>query len=306
MLRHARGWSVAAGLLLATGIARPALADTTFVFGFVTAVPSGTLVSGARVDAVGVVDFFGRPVFDSTQENGIYSLFSVPTGEQLLRVTGNCLDTTDAPVTVPPGGVRQDLPVVNRSLPDVGDCLPFAHTPLFFPAFWEQQVLHHRATLSNGKPFSVSLPFAVKFDGKSYRRVWVTSNGWISFNKSVAPCNQLSPASAPAAAIFALAQCGETKEVKYEVIGQKPQRVMVLRWTNLVTPDTAAPSDVAVRFFEDHPADIGVSYVSLGGPTTDGSNAFIGFSTRSGDVFTLGNHEAVVQNETSLIFRPGL
>jgi hypothetical protein len=35
---------VAAGLLLAMGIAGPALAQTTFVFGFVTAVPSGTLV----------------------------------------------------------------------------------------------------------------------------------------------------------------------------------------------------------------------------------------------------------------------
>jgi hypothetical protein len=93
--------------------------------------------------------------------------------------------------------------------------------------------------------------------------------------------------------------------VKYEVIGQKPQRVMVLRWTNLVTADTAEPSYVAIRFFEDHPASIGVSYVSLGGPK-DGSNRFIGFATRSGAVFTLGDDEAVVQNESSLIFRTGL
>jgi len=89
------------------------------------------------------------------------------------------------------------------------------------------------------------------------------------------------------------------------VIGQKPQRVMVIRWKSLVTPDTAETSDVAIRFFETHPADIGVSYVGLGGPG-DGSNAFIGFSTKSGGVFTLGNHEAVVQNQSSLIFRAGL
>jgi len=38
----------------------------------------------------------------------------------------------------------------------------------------------------------------------------------------------------------------------------------------------------------------------------DGSNAFIGFSSRSGAVFTLGDHEAVVQDESSLIFRSGL
>ena len=75
---------------------------------------------------------------------------------------------------------------------------------------------------------------------------------------------------------------------------------------SLVTPDTTDRSDVAIRFFEDHPADIGVSYVRLGGPTPDGSSAFIGFSTRSGNIFTLGNHEAVVQNGSSLIFRPGL
>ncbi len=309
MFRHARAGSVAAGLLLAMGIAGPARAEITFVFGTVSAAPSGSPVSGARVEAVGVVDFFGNPVVDVTESfpgGAFYFLFSVPSGEQLLRVTGNCLDTTDVPVTVPPDGLRQDISVVNRSLLGVGDCLPFSHTPLFFSTFWTQQPFNHRATLANGKPFSVSLPFAVKFDGKSYRRVWVTSNGWISFNKPVAPCNQLSPASAPAASVFALAQCGETKEVKYQVVGQKPQRVMVLRWTNLVTPDTAEPSDVAIRFFEDHPADIGVSYVNLGGPTKDGSNGFIGFSTKSGDVFTLGNHEAVVQNESSLIFRTGL
>jgi hypothetical protein len=306
MFRNAWRGSAAAGLLLATGVAGPALAQTTFVFGKVSAVPSGTHVSGARVEAVGVLDFFGNPVFDITQEDPIgYSLFDVPTGEQVLRVSGNCLDTTDDPVTVPPEGLEHDIPVVNRSLPGVGDCLPFAHTPLFFPTFWEQQVLNHRATLSDGKPFSVSLPFAVKFDGTSYRRVWVTSNGWIGFNKPLAPCSQLDPASAPAASVFALAQCGETNEVKYEVIGQKPQRVMVIRWKNLVTPDTTEPSDVAIRFFENHSADIGVSYVGLGGPK-DGSNAFIGFSRKSGGVFTLGNHEAVVQNGTSLIFRPGL
>ena len=73
----------------------------------------------------------------------------------------------------------------------------------------------------------------------------------------------------------------------------------------LVTADTTEPSDVAIRFFEDHPTDISVSYIHLGGPK-DGSNAFIGFSTKSGNVFTLGNHEAAVQNESSLIFRPGL
>jgi hypothetical protein len=306
MLRHTRAGLVAAGFLLVVGTTGTALAQSTFVFGFVNAVPSGTHVSGALVQAVGLVDFLGRPVFDVTEEPPLgYSLFSVPPGEQLLRVSGNCLETTDDPITVPPQGLQHDIPVVNRSLPGIGDCIPFAHTPLFFSTFWEQQVLNHRATLANGKPFSLSLPFAVKFGGTSYRRIWVTSNGWISFNKPLAPCTQLEPASAPAASIFALAQCGETREVKYEVIGQKPQRVMVIRWKNLVTPDTAEPSDVAIRFFENHPTDIGVSYVGLAGPQ-DGSNGFIGFSTKSGGVFTLGNHEAVVQNESSLIFRPGL
>jgi len=296
----------AAGFVLAMGVVGPALADESSIFGRVIAEPSGTPVSGARVDAVGVVDFAGRPVFDITRDAiFFYFLFPVPSGDQLLRVSGNCLETTDVPVTVPPDGLDQDLSVVNRSLAGVGDCLPIAHTPLFFDTFWEQQVLNHRATLADGKPFSVSLPFAVKFDGKTYRRVWVTSNGWISFNKPVAPCNQLNPASAPAASVFALAQCGETREVKYEVFGQKPQRVMVIRWKSLVTADTADPSDVAIRFFEDHPASIGVSYVGLGGPQ-DGSNGFIGFSTKPGDVFTLGNHESVVQNESSLIFRTGL
>jgi hypothetical protein len=80
---------------------------------------------------------------------------------------------------------------------------------------------------------------------------------------------------------------------------------MILRWKNLMTADTPEPSDVAIRFFENHPADIGVSCIDLGGPK-DGSNAFIGFSTKSGNVFTLGDQEAVVQNETSSIFRAGL
>ena len=220
-------------------------------------------------------------------------------------MSGNCLDTTDDPITVPSEGLQHDISVVNRSVAGVGDCLPFAHTPLFNSVFWTGMPLNHRATLSDGKPFSISLPFAVQFDGKSYRRIWVTSNGWASFNKPVASCNQLSPANAPAASIFALAQCGETKEVKYEIIGQKPERIMVIRWTSLVTPDTTETSDVALRFFETHPADVGVSYVGLGGPK-DGSNGFIGFSNRAGGVFTLGNHEAVVQDQSSLIFRAGL
>ena len=307
MFKHSRAGLLVAGLLLAVGSARPALAVNTFVFGVVSATPSGTLLSGARVDAVGVVDFFGRPVFDVTGDgpSSLYSLFSVPIGAQVLRVSGNCIDTTDVPIVAPPEGLRQDISVVNRSLPGVGDCLPFAHAPQFVPGFWEQQVLNHRATLSNGKPYSLSLPFAVVFDGKSYRRVWVTSNGWISFNKPAVSCSQLGPATAPAASIFALAQCGETKEVRYEVIGQKPRRVMVVRWRNMVTADTGESSDVAIRFFEERPADIAISYIGLGGPTKDGSNGFIGFSARSGDVFTLGNDEPVVQNESSLIFRPG-
>jgi hypothetical protein len=306
MCTRIRTGLAAAGFLLAMGSAGPALAiSDTSIFGNVIAEPSGTPVSGARVDAVGIVDS-GHPVFDITRDAVFFFfLFPVPSGDQLLRVSGNCLETTDVPVTVPEDGLDQNLSADNRSLLGVGDCLPFAHTPLNFPTFWEQQVLNHRATLADGKPFSLSLPFAVKFDGKTYRRVWVTSNGWISFNKPVAPCNQLEPASAPAASVFALAQCGETREVKYEVFGQKPQRVMVIRWQSLVTADTAEPSDVAIRFFEDAPANIGVSYVGLGGPQ-DGSNGFIGFSTKPGDVFTLGNHESVVQNESSLIFRTGL
>jgi hypothetical protein len=128
MLRHARAGLVAAGFLLVVATTGSALAESTFVFGFVNAVPSGTHVSGARVEAVGVIDGSGRPVVDITEEPPLgYSLFSVPSGEQLLRVSGNCLDTTDDPVTVPPRGLQHDISVVNRSLPGVGDCVPFAH-----------------------------------------------------------------------------------------------------------------------------------------------------------------------------------
>ena len=83
MFRYPRAASVAAGLMLAVGLAGHARAEDTFVFGFVTAVPSGTQVSGARVDAVGVVDFFGRPVFDITSDSRFpfYDLFGVPSGE---------------------------------------------------------------------------------------------------------------------------------------------------------------------------------------------------------------------------------
>ena len=319
MFRHARIGSAAAGLFLAMGIARPVMADPAdvfpenFVSGVVTAVPSGSPVFGARVEAVGVTDFEG-PVVDETAADGSYALFLVPAGEQVVRVSGDCLDTTDASVTVTPidadvlstFGVDLDISVVNRSVAGTGDCLPYPHEPdRFFPGFWDRLVLNHRATLANNRPFSISLPFAVKFGGTSYRRVWASANGWIGFNKPTASCDRLTPTSAPAGSIFALAQCGETTEVQYDVRGQKPSRVMILRWKNLVTADTSEPSDVAIRFFEDHPTDIGVSYIHLGGPK-DGSNAFIGFSTKSGNVFTLGNHEAAVQNESSLIFRPGL
>ena len=319
MFRHARVGSAAAGLLLAMGVARPVMADpadtfpNNFVTGVVAAVPSGSPVFGARVEAVGISDFEG-PVVDETGADGSYALFDVPAGEQVVRVSGDCLDTTDASVTVTPidadvlstFGVDLDISVVNRSVAGTGDCLPYPHEPdRFFPGFWDRLVLNHRATLANNKPFSISLPFAVKFGGTSYRRVWASANGWIGFNKPAASCDRLTPTSAPAGSIFALAQCGETTEVQYDVRGQKPSRVMILRWKNLVTADTSEPSDVAIRFFEDHPTDIGVSYIHLGGPK-DGSNAFIGFSTKSGNVFTLGNHEAAVQNESSLIFRPGL
>jgi len=319
MFRHARIGSAAAGLLLAMGIARPVMADpadtfpNNFVTGVVAAVPSGSPVFGARVEAVGISDFEG-PVVDETGADGSYALFDVPAGEQVVRVSGDCLDTTDASVTVTPidadvlstFGVDLDISVVNRSVAGTGDCLPYPHEPdRFFPGFWDRLVLNHRATLANNRPFSISLPFAVKFGGTSYRRVWASANGWIGFNKPAASCDRLTPTSAPAGSIFALAQCGETTEVQYDVRGQKPSRVMILRWKNLVTADTSEPSDVAIRFFEDHPTDIGVSYIHLGGPK-DGSNAFIGFSTKSGNVFTLGNHEAAVQNESSLIFRPGL
>src|SRR5262249_35560549 len=139
----------AASFVLAMGIAGPALADESSIFGTVIAQPSGTPVSGARVDAVGVVDFRGRPVFDITPDSiFFYFLFPVPIGDQVLRVSGNCLETTDVPVTVPPDGLDQALPVVNRSLQGVGDCLPIAHTPLFFDTFWEV-VLNHRATLAD-------------------------------------------------------------------------------------------------------------------------------------------------------------
>src|SRR5215813_1410024 len=85
MFIHARAGSAAAGLLLAMGIAGPAVAQTTFVFGKVVAVPSGSHASGARVELVGVLDFFGRPIFDITDEDPLgYSLFSVPVGEQVL------------------------------------------------------------------------------------------------------------------------------------------------------------------------------------------------------------------------------
>ena len=87
------------------------------------------------------------------------------------------------------------------------------------------------------------------------------------------------------------------------MLDTKPRRVVVVRW-NLVTPGTTERSDVAIRFFEDHPADIGVSYIDLRGTATDGSNGFIGFATKSGAIFMLGDHEPAVENGRSLIFRP--
>src|SRR5262249_43344104 len=136
MFRNALRGPAAAALLLAIGIARPAMADPAdtfpdnFVSGVVTAVPSGSPVFGGRVEAVGVTDFEG-PVVDVTGANGSYVLFLVPVGEQVVRVSGDCIDTTDAPVTVTPIdfdvlstlGIHLDIPVVNRSVAGAGDCL---------------------------------------------------------------------------------------------------------------------------------------------------------------------------------------
>jgi hypothetical protein len=157
----------------------------------------------------------------------------------------------------------------------------------------------------NNVSAGIDLPFAFRFDGVSYDRISVSTNGLVGFgltDVSTSSSNALSgsesyPILAPwwdRLVITGGAQrnCGATVKVHWTVTGRAPNRVVVVEWKNLEVADrSAAFSTWQVRLYEGTNA-IEFYYdrmtsESCVGRGTYSTSATIGIASSTGDFMSV-------------------
>jgi len=226
---------------------------------------------------------------------GGYTL-DVPSGPHTLEISGTCVQPDS--IAVDAEGATQFFPLTVTGFVPMDPavhyrCDSFRATS----AARFSSPLHHRAAVSPTHVATISLTSPVTFDGRAYRKLYVTANGWLSFKpvalSKLPSCDRLAPGNAPANALFAYAGCATTKSVTYDVGGG----ALVVRW-HLVDPITAEPTDVEVNFGPPLTVQsnvIEVAYGSLGDAGHDGRSAFVGLTTASGAAFPIGVRQAALR-----------
>jgi hypothetical protein len=269
-----------------------------------------TLLQNPTDFARGVtVQVVGTSLTTETDAGGLFA-FDLTPGPYTLEFSGVCTTPSSAEIDAQGSPVIQSFAVDSPIDPVTGYRCATLEDPTipFDPA-----ALPKRANVLPTRGTAISFPFPFRFGSTSFRQLYVTARGWLSFRPiaAIPPCDAFSSANVPAASLFPFAGCAQATEVKYAILGSAPQRRLVMFW-RLVTPGTLATTDVRVTLYETGgpaisapPGVITFEYGNIGDTPADGSTAFIGLRHPAGGVLTIGAHEPVITPFSALrLLRP--
>ncbi len=257
------------------------------ITGTVTAEEDGSPIEGAEVRAL------GTPVAAATTDaNGDYTL-TLPIGDYTIRIAaGGCTDSELTEVTLGLGGLVLDASL-SRTLDDFGHgCRPIG--------FDWVDAAQTTAMFGDQTIGRLALPFSFPFYGESYDTVYITDNGYLTFEvpEFGFPDPVPSPipsAATPNTAIYALWQnlvIDEASAVRYETVGDSPDRAFVVEYEQMkvgpsfgdltadASPAATGRVDIEVKLWEDGTIDI--LYGDNPANPGDGRDASIGIENADG------------------------
>lgn len=209
---------------------------------------------------------------------GTYTL-SLPAGTWTLRgVAGGCTQTVDVEVEVVDGPVSQDIDLA-RKLDDFGHvCAPIAFD-------WVDAT--NESSIAGDDTFGrFNLPFEFDFYGTTYNRVYVTTNGYITFTapeySDGFPVTPPVPFD-PKPSVFALWQdlkVDDDAHIDTETVGIAPDRAFVIEMQDVLASGKRV--DLQIKLWEDGTIDL----LYGDNPTVaDGRFGVIGLQSPDGDAF---------------------
>jgi subtilisin family serine protease len=258
---------------------------TRDITGTVTREEDGSPIEGAEVRAL------GTPVGPATTDaNGHYTL-TLPIGDYTIRVSaGGCTSHEESEVTLTLAGLTHDVSLSSK-LDDFGHgCRPVA--------FEWVDATRDTALFGDQTVGRLPLPFSFPFYGESYDTLYVTDNGYLTFEapEFVDPTPIAIPSTGtPNAAIYALWQnlvIDDASAVRYDVVGASPDRAFVIEFEQLkvgprfgdlaaaAQPSATGRVDLEVKLWEDGRIDI--LYGDNPANPGDGRDATIGIEDADG------------------------
>jgi carboxypeptidase family protein len=243
------------------------------VRGTVRAAEDGRPMKRVKVVALGTPI---HPVF--TNDAGRYAL-TLPVGSYTLRAAGGgCTEVGLADVTVKDHDATRNFRLF-RKLDDFGHgCRPIAFK-------WVNAKFN---TGLFGDEFSgrLRVPFAFRFYGKTYRRVFISDNGYLNFLAAdlFNPFPAAIPSkSLPNGAIYALWQdlrVGRGGRIDYQTVGKSPNRAFVIEYSKVHPSSAKNPVSFEIKLWQNGMIDIlyGSNHANPG----DGRNALVGIENGHG------------------------
>jgi subtilisin family serine protease len=231
----------------------------------------------------------------TTDGGGAYSFASVPDGTYNVQAQMNrCLDSQTQPVTL---SANQSLDFALALRKDL-----FGYSCAELSAAWVNGTAPQALT-GDDNYLSVALPFTFSFYGTPYANVYVTTNGYLSFNSAGSTfVNSTIPnPGSPNAAIDAFWDdmwMDGSSTVKTDTLGVTPNRRFVVEWDNVgFFSNTALRVDFETVLYES--GDILTQYrnISLTDGMAQGNSATFGIENATGsDGLQYASGEAAVHD----------
>ena len=280
------------------------------ITGTVTAEEDGTPIEGAEVRAL------GAPVPPAvTDGNGDYTL-TLPIGSHTIRTAaGGCTSNDVTTVSLGLAGLDHDV-ALSRKLDDFGHgCRPIG--------FDWVDAANATALFGDQTTGRLPLPFSFPFYGESYDVLYVTDNGYLSFEPPEFGFPDPTPTAIPSeatpnAAIYAFWQnlvIDDEASVRYDTIGSEPDRAFVVEYHQLKAgprfgdlgadagPAATGRVDVEVKLWEDGRID--VMYGDNPASPGDGRDATIGIENADGtDALQFSFSEDLVSPNVAFRYEP--
>ncbi len=263
---------------------------TFTVRGQVTSAENGKPVARARVLAL------GTPVPAVTTNGSGHFRMTLPLGDYTLEArAGGCTSPGTVEITLP--GTRRTSILTTRKIDDFGHgCRPI-------DTQWTTRQI--QTDLFGDDSFGrLRLPFAFPFYGEAYRTVYISTNGFLSFEQpdfSFIGPGPIPSADGLGAAIYPLWSdlvIDDDSSVGYRSGGRAPDRWFTISFTSVKEYNGSGRTDFQVKLREQGTIDM--IYRNNVGRPGDGSSSTIGLEAPGAtDAFLFSFREAIVAPDSA-------